>query len=96
MYYCIIFKIVYKTFHFRSIFYCLFRGPFIKSHSKKVTQKVGREGESNKRINRLRTFLDVSTKFEKTNNSVYSVLLLPIYSESLSNREEHRSFCELS
>ena len=62
----------------------------------KVTQKLGREGESNKRITRLMPFLEVSTKFEKTNNSVYSVLLLPNYSESLSNREEHRSFCELS
>ena len=62
----------------------------------KVAQKVEKEGESNKRISRFRTFLEVPTKFEKTNNSVYSVLLSPNHSESLSDREEHRSFCELS
>ena len=46
--------------------------PLATIHSKnEVTQKGARDGGSNK------TFLEVSTKFENTKHSLFSVLLLP-------------------
>ena len=81
---------VYKTFLFSSIFFCFFYGPLDSKHE--VTQKAEKGGGSNKSVTRLMTFLEVSTKFENTNNSLFPVLLLRILLESISNREERRTF----
>ena len=49
----------------------------------------GYEG-SNKKVTRLRTFLEVSTKLENINSLLFSVLLLRIHLETISEREERR------
>ena len=64
-------------------------GPLVRTHSKnEVTPKGGRDGGSNKSVIRLKTFLEVSTKFENTNSLLFSVLPLHIHLQSISNREE--------
>ena len=51
-----------------------------RTHLKnEVLQKMGRYGGSNKSVTRLRTFLEVSTKFENTNSLLFLVLLLHIH-----------------
>ena len=81
---------VCKTFHFSSIFFCFFYGPLDSKNE--VTQKAEKGGESNKSVTRLMTFLEVSRKFENANNFLFSLLLLRILLESISNREECRTF----
>ena len=41
-----------------------------------VTQKGWRDAKSSKTVTRFKNFLEVSTKFENTKNSLFSVLLL--------------------
>ena len=68
-------------------------GPLLRTHSKnEVTQKGERVKGSNESVTRLRTFLEVSPKFDNTNSWLFSVLLLHIHLESISNREERRPF----
>ena len=87
---------IYKTFHFSSIFYCFLCGPLIRSHSKnEVTQKGEKGGWVKQNCFQIEAFLEVYTKFENTNNLLFSVLLLCTRLESISNREERRPFCEL-
>ena len=89
-------KKIYKAFHFSSIFYCFFVAPSLEVIQKMTSSKKGRrEGGSNKSVTRLRFFLEVSVKFENTNNLLFTVFLLCIRLESISHREEHRPFCEL-
>ena len=66
-------------------------GSLVRPHSKnEVTQKGGRDRGSNKSVTRLRPFWEVPTKFLNTNSLLFSVLLLRIHLESISNREERR------
>ena len=66
-------------------------GSLVRTYSKnEVTQKGERDEGSNKSVTRLRTFFEVSMEFEDANSLLFSVLILRIHLESISNREERR------
>ena len=64
--------------------------PSLELIQKIKSRKKGEEMEDQikESVARLRTFLEVSTKFDNTNSLLFSVLLLRIRLESVSNREE--------
>ena len=80
-------NVFYIVFHFSSFFYW---SPWERSLKNEVSQKVGGYEGSNKKVTRLRTFLEASTKFENINSLLFSLLLLRIDLESISEREGHR------
>ena len=64
----------YTKLFISAVFYI---GPLGRIHSKNEAKQKGvRDAELNKTVTRFKTFLEVSTKFENTKNSLFSVLLL--------------------